>query len=501
LIRRLALALALTAGCNAILGVDEQGLRPPIEDAGVRESGPPRNDRCVTDADCMPPNGCYTPRCDTVLGACVYTICESKLRACRASRCAPGPLTCDPNAERDYAFKTTGFNVPDVSLGCLGDPSACVVAVHPFLFVGTKSGVAAILVDDLLATSARTVPVRGFDLPAARIVASGRRVWFLGAVQGAAPPYRILVGWLDVPSTPLVTALEAKLSTFAYSYPNVTAFPAPDGGLYVALNDASQGLPTALLVPPLPPDGVLGLAGNVPDGGAPTASLPNPTHVMHRVPNAPPGSALVASSANRLVAFRFASTFNLVRDPAKEGALAGPDAVVVPGPNVLGAPRFASGPDGVVAHTMPVDPAPTDCNCLSQQRLFWTLPNAAATTFEAGQSIAYEGYMNPSMAGCRGCTTFSIGSLAAWIDGKTILTAAPAGDMQRTQTAVRVVQRDPLAAPPAKRFVTVPAEQGNFAVHKVALTSSAGFGYLFVADAEGNNVAVSIFDPRCENQP
>ncbi len=497
--RRLAVALVVTAGCNAILGIDEQGARPVEEDAG-REAGPPRNDRCTTDANCVPPNGCYSARCDTVLGACVYTICESKQRACRASRCLEASSTCDPNAERDYGFKTTGFSVPDVTLGCVLDPGACVVAVHPFLFVGTRSGASAILVDDLLSTSSRVVPVRGFDLPAVRIVASGRRVWFLGAVQGTAAPYRVPIAWLDVPSNPMLPLLEAKLSTFASSYPSITAFAAPDGALFVAHNDASQGLPAALLAPPLPPEGVLGLSGNVPDGGTSPASLPNPTHVMHRVSNAPLGSALVASSAGRLVAFRFAATFNLVTNAAQPTVTLGPDAVISPGPAALAAARFASGPDGVLAHTIPVDVNPADCNCVSQQRLVWTLPNAAATAFETGLAIGYESYTNPS-ACPRACAPFPLPSLAAWIDAKTMLTAAPGSEGQRTLTAVRVLGREPLAAPPLKRFVTVPAEQGNFAIHKIALTSSAGFGYLFVADGEGNNVAVSIFDPRCENQP
>jgi hypothetical protein len=498
--RRAALALVVTAGCNALLGIDEQGLRPPVEDAGsdvVRV----RNDRCVTDAECVPPNGCYSARCDTVLGACVYTVCESRARACRASRCLESSLQCDPNAERDYAFKTTGYSVPDVTLGCVLDPSACVVAVHPFVFVGTKSGAAAIVVDDLLATSPRVVTVRGFDLPAARIVASGRRVWFLGAVQGTAPPYRVPIAWMDVPSDPVRPVLEAKLATFAYSFPAIAAFAAPDGGLFLVHNDASQGLPTTVLMPPLPPEGVLGLSGSVPDGGTATMSLPNATHVMHRISNAPLGSAIVAASANRLVAFRFASTFNLVGAPAQPTAQAGADGVVSPGPAALAAARFATGPDGVVAHTLPIDPMPADCNCLSQQRLVWTLPNAAATTFETGQIIAYESYTNPTSAGCRMCAPFPLPSLAAWIDAKTMLVAAPGSEGQRTNTAVRVVSREPLAAPPTKRFVTVPQEQGNFATHKVALTSAAGFGYLFVADGEGGNVALSIFDPRCENQP
>lgn len=499
-VRAVVIALSALAGCNAILGIEEQGVRPVVEDAGSETLEPP-SDRCSTDAECKPPNGCYTARCDTVLGACVYSICESKTRACRAGRCIDATSSCDPNAERDYSFKTTGFNVPDVALGCLLDPTACVVAVHPFLFVGTKSGVVAILVEDLLATSPKLVPVRGFDLPAVRIVASGRRVWLLGAVQGTAAPYRVPVAYVDVPSDP-TRPLDAKLSTFAYSFPTVTAFAAPFGNLFLAHNDAAQGLPAALLVPPLPADGVLGLSGNVPDGGAMgPLPLPNATHVMHRVPNAPLGSTLVAASGNRLLAYRFATTFNLVTDPAQPNATAGTSTIVDIGGNPLAAPRFASGPDGVVAHTLPVDPLPMDCNCISQQRLLWTLPNAAAEMFQP-LIIAYEGYTNPSALPCptRSCTPFTLPSLATWIDAKTMLTAAPGSETQRALTAVRVVSRDPLAAPGMKRFVTVPAELGNFAMHKIALTSAAGFGYLLVADAEGNNVAVSIFDPRCENQ-
>lgn len=501
--RRIALALVAAAGCNAILGIEEQGPRPPPEeDAGVvPEASAPRDDTCTTDADCVPPNGCYTGRCDTVLGACVYTLCESKTNACRASRCNASSGTCDPNTERRYGFKATGYTVPDVSLGCVLDPPSCVAAVHPFVFVGTKSGVSALAVDDLLATSPRVVPVRGFDLPAARVVASGRRIWLLGAVQGTAAPYRVPIGVIDVPSDPTVTSLEARLSTFSYSFPTIEAFAAPAGGLFVSYNDATQGLPTAMLQTPLPPEGVFGLSGAVPDGGAAVPSLPDATHVMHRIANVPPGSSLVASSADRLIAYRFPASLNLVPNPAQPAAAAMPDASVDVGPAALAAPRFATGPDGVVAMTLPVDPAPADCNCIAEQRLLWLLPNAAATSFDQNQLVAYERYTNPMQTTCGNCQPFAIPSLAAWIDAKTILAAAPGSEGERTRTAVRVLTRDPIAAPATKRFVTVPEEQGDFAVHKVALTSSAGFGYLLVANAEGNAVALSLFDPRCENTP
>jgi hypothetical protein len=151
---------------------------------------------------------------------------------------------------------------------------------------------------------------------------------------------------------------------------------------------------------------------------------------------------------------------------------------------------------------------PGDCNCSSRQRTHWVLPNAIQTNVEASKMVDPEVYSNPWVdpvnSVCHTCTGnyFAQPSLVTWIDPRSALVAAPASDpaANRVLTAVRLVERDPLAAPPKRRLVTTAADMpaGNSAVDRIALTSSGGLGFLVIADNEGNSARLSVFDPRCD---
>lgn len=501
-----ALLVGTALGCNLVLGIEEQPLRAPdaapdVEVASTPDAAP-RDERCTKDSDCAAPNGCYTPHCDTVLGACTYALCEAKGRACAAGACNAATGTCE--AERDYGFRTTTYRAPGLTSGCGPDPDACVAAVFPFLFVGGRDDVAVLRVDDLLATSASRVAVKGLGFRPAAVVASGRRVWVVGEVQGTVPPYKLQLATIDVPSDPTVTELSARSALFDYPYPRASVFAAPSGGLLVAFDDVAEGLPSAAIAAPLPDAGAIAVV-NPADAGPPS---PPPTHPMVRV-NAPGGAKLVGASGGRLIAYRFPDTVNLVTGAGAPGAALGPDQALAPGLPALLPPRFAQGADGALAAVTPVvaDP-PGDCNCRSNQRIQWVMASAASPSVEANQLADYETYQNPHasiVSPCHSCNPpgyFTRPALSAWVDRRTMLVAAPASDPaeNRTLTAVRGVERDPIAVPPKRRFRTAATDtpRGDFATDRIALAASAGLGYLVLADAQGNDVVVSIFDPRCE---
>jgi hypothetical protein len=492
--------------CNAVLGI-EVGSAKPL-DAALPDSAPDTGtslapSRCATDAECVAPNGCYTGRCDTALGACAYDLCHTAGTACSAGRCDTARSTCAD--DRAYGFRATSYKL-DVALDCKGDTDACVAGAYPFLFLETTDGTVALRVDDVLATAATKVPVTGLGFHPASLVTSGRRVWLLGEVQGTggAPPYELPIAFVDVPSDPTAPALAATSVTLAYPFLGYAAFPAPNGALYLADNDAALGFPTALLAPPLPGSPTLTVASASDAGAQPPDSIP-----MYRLAAGPPGATLVASSGARVLAHRFgAQLVNLISDPGSPKAALGPDLVLSPVVPAYVPPRFAQGPDGTVFLTGPVnaDPPPPsiDCSCYSHERVQWVLPNALATTLDVSLIVDTEAYASPQTPGgvCHQCNPsyVTLPSLGAWIDGKTLIVAAPASDPNRGLMSTRVVTRDPIGAPSKRHTTTNPMDvpAGNFAVDHIALVASAGLGYEVLADSMGNQVTLAIFDPRCD---
>jgi hypothetical protein len=501
-------AIAALAACNMVLGIEEGHSRPvdleaALPDAELVDAATPlAPSRCALDTDCVPPNPCYTAHCDTVVGACAYALCEAP-RACAMATCNPNGFTCEDTV--DYGFRTTRYGVPDVTLGC-ASPNDCVAAAFPFLFVGTKSGSAvALVVDDRIAKAARTVPIRALSLAPARIVTSGRRVWFVGDVQGSAPPYRLPLAYLDVPSDPTARELVATTLTVGYPYPTVSAFPAPDGALFAVFDDPSQGFPTAVLAPPFPEQPALGLAN--PEAADAGPAPPSGNVPMYRIAAPPAGASVVAASGARLVVYR-TGLVSLVGAAGSAGAAAGAEMAINPALPALAPPLFFQGADGTVVATASIvaDPPPPDCDCTSHARLQWIFPNGFSPTADIGQIVDAEIHENPNAPApnvtCHACALsyFSAPSLAAWIDPHTALVAAAATDPQRALTAVRSITRDPIAAPVSRRAVTAANEtpKGNFATDRIALASAHGLGYLVVADGEGNGVTLSIFDPACD---
>ncbi len=513
-----AMVIGITlAACNAILGIEAQATRVLPDEAGdgfdaSEASVRPLIEPCMRDVDCVAPNGCYTPHCDTVLGACTYALCEAKDRTCARGVCNTTSFACsDP---LPYGFLATSYEVDGVTSGCGPKPESCVAAAFPFVFIGTRDDVVALRADDLTGKMAVKVPVTGLTTKPQQVIASGRRIWVLGAVEGTVPPYKLPVATIDVPSDPTVTDIVAHTTIMAYSFPSAIGFPAPNGALFIAYDDATQGTPTALVQAPIPDGTILGLSNagdaGVFEGGAPTVRS---STSMFRVNGVPPGATIVASSGERVVLYRYPSTFNLVAAAGKATASLQGDLPLNPPLTSLYGPSttsFAQGPDGTVMMTgiVAVDP-PADCNCRSDARLEYVLPNAIATTTDVGELIDPEGWMNPQipLAMCHQCSPNYEGRrfFATWLDHRTALTAAPASAAlgARNVTDVRLLGRDPFDANPKRSFTTKPTDmpKGEFGVDRIALTSSNGIGYVVFADGQGNNLRLSIVDPACDRAP
>jgi hypothetical protein len=516
--RRWLVAATVIAGtlaaCNAVLGIEQQGTRAVPEEAGDADAEAavrPAFEACARDVDCVAPNGCYTPHCDTVLGACTYALCEPKDQTCARGVCNTTTFACaDP---LPYGFLAASYDVGGVTSGCGPKPEACVAAAFPFVFLGTRDDVVAVRGDDINGKAASKVPVTGLTTKPQQLIASGRRIWVLGAVQGTVPPYQLPIASIDVPSDPTVTEIHAQTTLVTYPFPSAVGFPAPNGALFVAYDDSKEGSPVALVQAPFV-ETILGLASASDAGAMDAGEQPGRSMTsMIRVPGVPAGASIVASSGGRVVLFRYPSTFNLIAAAGTPmAAVQGDLALSPPLGSIFGATAMsvAQGPDGTVmmTGTVAVD-SPADCNCTSHARLQWVFPNSIATATDVGQLLDPESWVNPGppIPMCRVCPASYEGRrfLATWLDHRTALTAAPPSNPlgARNVTNVRLLGRDPSEANTKRQFTTKATDmpKGEFGVDRIALTSSNGIGYLIVADGQGNNVTMSIVDPACDAVP
>jgi hypothetical protein len=507
------LVVATVVACNAVLGIDEQGMRAEAVDGGTEagdaadSSTRPAFEACSRDIDCVAPNGCYTPHCDPVLGACTYGLCEAAGKTCSKGTCNMATGACsDP---LPYGFLATSYDVPGVTSGCGPKPETCVAAAFPYVFIGTRNDLVALRTDDLTAKAPTNVPVIGVGTAPQQVIASGRRIWVLGAVLGEKPPYQLSISSIDVPSDPTVKELRAHTVVVTYPFATAVGFAAPSGGLFLSSNDPVQGLPTALIAAPLADDSSVGVGNAVGPGGYDASAPTTPGTVsMIRVGNVPAGAIIVAASGARLVLYRAPSIFNLVTGAGTTTATTAADVGLNPGIAPIGKTMFAQGPDGAVMMTAPITtdgPLP-DCNCSSHARLQYVFPNAVSTSTDVNQVLDPEAFTNPQAAGglCHQCTGDYVRpvTLATWLDRRSVLTASPfsGAPANRVLTDVRLLARDPLEGNPKRRFQTKPTDtpKGDFALDRIALASAAGIGYLVLADGQGNDVSLSIVDPRCD---
>ncbi len=477
--------VAVASACS--LGLDESKIDAGVHDAAVvtNEDAPSTSDDasdagaeedtgapgCVHDTDCTSTNACRVGACSEA-GVCVFNVCPAS--ACQGSTCtAAGTCT----APATYGFHASGITVSAGAVGCNGNASVCVAAAYPFVFVGTTEGVVAYAVNDPSNSSPTPVPVLGVPFVPTMITAMGSRVYFVGGVAGSGPTWHAQLAWIDVPSDPLATSLQARAAFDTMTLAAITSsWAATDGSLYVADQDPLHFSPVAQIKAPLKDGDTLGFE---PAAGVPT------------------GAAYVAASANRLVVARndpasFTTFFSFENGPGtattqnggEQSTLSGVDGGAGMGPTAAQA-TYAQGSDGSVlwsTATIVLDDAGTPS--LATARLAWLVSDGTTTTFDPTAHVDLEVYATPQPLG-----TPLVGPIA-WIDANTALVLAAAHELP-TETSVQVAVKTPTPALAQGRRTIVPVGVGS-----LGASASNGFGYVLEADPTGT-LMLHVFAPGC----
>jgi len=218
----------------------------PVMDTGTDAPPPPNPDKCKIDDDCKPGNACLTGKCDTARGVCLYTVCAQP-SMCQIAACDDMTHVC--GTPQMAGFHVASFKVG--AIGCGGNGRRCFAAAHPFVFVGTTSGV----IGYAMATANKTpaaIPVGGLPFLPSFVVAAGTRVYFVGAVVGVMPSFRVAIAWLDVPGDPTVTKLTAQTAFMSLSVSAIDrVYGADDGSIYLVNESQPASFPTAHLTAPM----------------------------------------------------------------------------------------------------------------------------------------------------------------------------------------------------------------------------------------------------------
>jgi len=144
LTRALVFSSLLVMGCSLGLDPNKIGAEAgseaaPPGDAGPDAAPPPNPDKCKDDPDCKPNNTCLQGKCDRTRGVCLYDVCPSG--TCKVAACDDMTKMC--GAAQAIGFHVASFKVGNI--GCGGNKQRCFAAVHPFVFVGTTSGVVIVV--------------------------------------------------------------------------------------------------------------------------------------------------------------------------------------------------------------------------------------------------------------------------------------------------------------------------------------------------------------------
>lgn len=429
--------------------------------------------QCNMDPDCKPANACLTGKCDTTRHQCVYTVCPTPM-ACQASVCLSNPTMC--SVPTKYGFRAGSFHISTGDIGCGGGGGGarnCFDAIYPFVFVGTTNGVVARAVADPTDGTSDPIPVGGLPFFANRIVASGTRVYFVGAVVGTGPTYKVPVAWLDAPTDPTVKSVTATSVFLTIPVPAIeTVLSDGVGGIYVIRNDGAASFPTGHLQAPLKDLDTVAFF--------PLAGIP-----MGHGPFGASGTRVVTAA----VQGQYQLQLSLETGAATAGAqnLGAQDVTSMLGP--MSGPFYTSqGPDGsLVVAGNALELFDGGGGDVTSARVTWLLADGKATAFDASKLVDVEPYM-PRL----GIGTDAPGPIA-WLDANTVLVlSAPNSNTQ--QTAVQVASR--AGAMPAM----VPNRKFVLAFHpsQLAAAGSNGFGYV-LSPGQTGGADVTVFGTGCDN--
>lgn len=477
-----SLATGVVAACS--LGLDESliaaapdaGEKPdgfvdtgPI-DAGADAQATPDAGPCAKDEDCVSTNACLKGRCDLARKACAFDVCHAA--ACSAATCDTAAKTC--GAPKTYTLRPSTFKV--------GAPAACgrcIAAVHPYVFVGTPSGVVAFNMANPTQAPA-AVPVTGLGFVPSLMMTSGSRVFFFGPAVGGGPPSRVPVAWLTVPSDPFVTSIAIENTLAGWNRPSgegLGTLARSDDGAFLYTGAAL--LPTAVL--PAVPSDRFDL----------TAYLTPPT----------PGFGLVSASGTRFLfqsvdangnaSFEFVANVGTPQvTDAGIAATPSPDKTVVAGPQY-----FSQTADGAVlwSYAQLTAPPQTPGVAVRAVRSGFLVGSAAGPADGATVDVEVYPPNVPNGANVTGPN--------ATLDQGTAMIVTAAKESFTAQTSVQFLKRQPLALVPnadnTPRRAVLPIALGTV----VGAAGSNGIGYLLANEAATPelqaNASVYVFDPAC----
>lgn len=475
-------ALVLSASCS--LGLDEA----KIGDGGTanlpgRTNGdasgeqtldatvPSAVQACAADGDCVAPNACAKGKCDLARKACVFDVCRPA--ACSASACDPGTRTC--GAPASYKFRATQFSLGAAMLGAVNASSAA--AVYPWLFVLLGTGLAAFDVSNPTGSTPRQVPISGLGFIPVQILASGNRIFALGAQSGAGPS-RVPLAYLDVPSDPFVTQMRATtvLATSDRPAEGITMYPSTGSNVLLVGPGGEPSFPSVIATPP----------------------LVEPLSLRTTRLAVAMGTEKLASSGSRLLmqsTVNGLGAFTLVDGAGTAAPQTGAPVTIPDGP-VSGAPRLAAtSADGAIFFAGNVHTGADQAAVTRATRGYFVVPGAAGAIATAGVDVETYDVPGPQVAVANATTIAGV----AMLDGTTAMVATRARE-NAAQIAVQFVRSNPLGVVREADAVTprralLPFPVGTY----VATAGSNGIGYVLANDVPGPpaNATAYVFDPAC----
>jgi hypothetical protein len=303
-------------------------------------------------------------------------------------------------------------------------------------------------------------------------------VWFIGAVLGSGPMFKVPLAWLDVPADPFAPTIAARIVLEATAQSTIAgALPAAGQGVLLVQGDASKAFPTALVGAPLADLATL-------------AVFPNSSFA--------PGASPAASSGGRLVFYRweqaqqaFAGYFSLENAAGTSGAMAAAEQnTAADVGQIYGFGQIAQGAGGALLWGASVI-ASSGALAFGTKyaRVAWLLDGDTDTTFDAKTQADVETY-DPEVV------TFSESVMGpiAWIDADTALVLAKS-PANLGQTSVQVATRNGTTGSLVpNRRVVLPVS-----VDKLGAVATGGLGYVVAAEPAdaGNSATVYVFAPGC----
>ncbi len=491
--RRALIAGACTAGvlglfgaASCSLGLDESLIGATSEggasetsviDQVITEGGdgalPPINPEagvCAKDEDCKGTMGCFAARCDVPRKACVLQVCRTP--ACNSAACDLPTSKCA--AAKPYKYRAGQFPV-GAAIGCGGALGRCFAAVYPYVFVGTSNGVVAFAASDPQAATPPPIPLAGLGFVPNQIVASGSRVYFLGAPVGAGATSRLPIAYADVPPDPFLTKIPVTtvLGTYTRAATDpVALFPrGNDTALLVDLSLASAYASTPI-EPPLTEPAAFG-----------SQTI---TFTAASTPLATSGSRLVMGQ----ISAAGAASFGFVNAAGSASPTTSADVTIATATPAAGPQYFTSSADGAIFWThVSLAPPPVLPNpqLIRAAKGYFLVPDEKGA-FDPTAGIDLEIYGVP-------VGTQTVGP-AALLDAKTALvtTSLPANP---ALSNVGFVTRTPLAL--VKNADNLPRRfQIALPVSQLAAAGSNGLGYVLAVDpAAPTAPTVYVFDPGC----